>query len=266
MSTLTFYNNLSIQQVLVDNTNKDLSQMRNQISNPQRTLSIKSEFDSPDNGIMYYINPDFGVSNISLYKQTGLNQKIWDYLGTFSGDHAFRGFIDANVANRIPVRYMVCAGNTDVAVAITDYMSFNWDKWSIQDIIYDKDNNVYKTTGNLYLFRSNVSAGEINANSSTIKYESLGRYGKVYKGDLKYESSQFSCLFGDFEVCQDIQYSKNLILKDVKNIEQVTDALNTKPDDKCYLYLRGIDGFEYSKYFKSGFKYNKELEKFGFCL
>ena len=69
-------------------------------------------------------------------------------------------------------------------------------------------------------------------------------------------------MFGDFEVCQDIQYSKNLILKDVKNIEQVTDALNTKPDDKCYLYLRGIDGFEYSKYFKSGFKYNKELEKY----
>ena len=255
MSYIQFTSNITVKQFLIDNENKNLEEMVQQISNPSRSLYIKSMYDYPGNGRIYYVNPGLANLNIALYKQTGFKQKKWDYLGTFDQAEPIGGFIDSNVANRTPVRYMICSGDeTNFTSYLTNYIQSNWDRWSIQDIIYDTANKVYKTTGNIYLFRSNLEAGEINANSNTIKYDSLGRYGRVYKGDLKYESSQLSCLFGDFEVCQDINHSGYLIDKAVANQRQVDEAFvefNPSVFPNYYLYLHGTDGFKYNKYYQS---------------
>lgn len=57
MSSITFNNNIILHQLLVDNESKTLTQMRDQISRPDRTLTIKSMFDYPGNGRIYYVNP-----------------------------------------------------------------------------------------------------------------------------------------------------------------------------------------------------------------
>lgn len=298
MSRINFNNNILISQILVDNENKTMDQMIRQINEPTRSLSIKSMFDYPGNGRISYINPNLANLNVSLYKQTGFNQKIWKYIGSFGQSKPISGFIDSNVANRTPVRYMICSADGDVFTSfVTDYVQFNWDTWSIQDIVYDVENQVYKTQGNIYLFRSNLEAGEINGNSSTVKYDSLGRYGRVFKGDLRYESSQLSCLFGDFDVCQDIRYSGYSIKTNVSNFDDVnlsimyTQEQSTevpkvspypvfpktepgqtqsfinwnppvfKPDvyNGYYLYIKGVDGFYYDKYYKSNGAFWEEV-------
>lgn len=259
MSSITFNNNIILHQLLVDNESKTLTQMRDQISRPDRTLTIKSMFDYPGNGRIYYVNPSLANQNVQLYKQTGFNQKTWDYLGNFSASEPIGGFIDSNVANHTPVRYMVCSSDNDSFISFqTNYIQFNWDKWSIQDIVFDVENQVYKTVGNIYLFRSNLESGDINANSNTIKYDSLGRYGRVYKGDMKYESSQLSCLFGDFEVCQDISHSGRLIELEVNNSSEINFPDPAKYSG-YYLYVNGVDGFEYNKYYQSNGIYWSEL-------
>ena len=57
MSYIQFTNNIILKQVLIDDKDKTLEQMVDQIQNPTKTLVIKSMFTYPDLGRLQYINP-----------------------------------------------------------------------------------------------------------------------------------------------------------------------------------------------------------------
>ena len=130
----------------------------------------------------------------AIYKQIGFDNTQWQYLGQFNN---INGFDDCNIATGVPVRYKMTHGTI---IHTSPYYIPKFSKWILQDLIYDIDNNIYYTEGDIFTFNGNVELSDITYNSNTIKYDSLGQYGRVYKGKLKYQSASLSCLFGEFNV------------------------------------------------------------------
>jgi hypothetical protein len=79
-------------------------------------------------------------------------------------------------------------------------VSTHWRKWTICDIEYDSEYDIYRPGDTVFSMVNNLNIGTINNNLSVIKYDTLNQYSKIIMNRQKYKSGNISCLIGDFEV------------------------------------------------------------------
>lgn len=123
--------------------------------------------------------------------------------------------VDYNVPSNKSIKYILKPnkGSNPNGVIATRYLTPHWTKWNIISLDYDIEQNIYHPTGLNFYFNSNVSAGSITHNKSTIKYDTLSQYGTVGHSDMFYESGSLTCLFSSFKVAQKIdRYSKMIMV------------------------------------------------------
>ena len=117
---------------------------------PQTTL--KSQFSDVGRlGAMYNQTPQFTDVDMTVYKQSGFDDKLWQYLGHFQNAESFD---DCNIATGVPVRYMVTTDAASSSAAVTPYYKPKFTKWILQDLIYDPDDEIYYTVGDIFAFNS----------------------------------------------------------------------------------------------------------------
>jgi hypothetical protein len=65
------------------------------------------------------------------------------------------------------------------------FVNPNWSYWSICDIeksiehTEDSNTDIYIPSDTVFLIKGNVNIGSINDNLKTIKYDTLGQYGRI---------------------------------------------------------------------------------------
>jgi hypothetical protein len=106
-------------------------------------------------------SPLLSGTDLVVYKKIGFNSP-WKYVGNFKN---VRGFKDANLLNRTPIQYRVQTFDTGVTLSsfITDFYRPNWSSWSIQDLRYNSEQQVWYAEDDIFIFKGNVEAGNFDS-------------------------------------------------------------------------------------------------------
>ena len=134
------------------------------------------------------------------------------YLGTLN--NISNGVTDYGVASNKQYKYIIQTNpesNSNITIQ-TNYLNIHWNKWSIVSLSYDLQNDVYVPDNTVFLFDNNINVGSVSDNLNIVKYNTLGRFGKVMQNKQQYDSGSFSCLFGGFQTVYNITDTKNLII------------------------------------------------------
>lgn len=170
-----------------------------------------TEFYDGNNNILSGIYKSSALSSdrFAIYRQSPYDTTM-KYLGTIDG--VTDGVKDYGVVSGGQYKYIVQTNPEENNVTIeTNYLNVHWGKWSIVSLTYDLENDIYIPDKTIFLFNNNIDVGSISDNLSTIKYDTLSKFGKVMQTEQQYDSGSFSCLFGDFYSMYDITDTKFVI-------------------------------------------------------
>lgn len=237
---------------------------QNNISYPDSTSQIE---EATENSIVYsFVNNDtykdgilYGTYQSSaltrdkyiIYRQS-MQSDVKTFLATIDG--VTDGVWDYNVGTGEKYKYIVetmPSNDADSVNAISletpYFVNPNWAYWSICDIDKSLDVtqesgvDVYVPSDTVFMMKGNIDVGSINDNIKTIKYDTLGQYGRVVQNQQKYDSGNISCLIGDFEAVEVMDKSKNIIT--INDVQSVEDFNNVFKDIIIDLKLLNYDNY-----------------------
>ena len=170
-----------------------------------------------------YPSPLDKAEDITVYRSSP--DRAYDkFLGCVknSNQENIRGIYDYNVPSNSNFRYYLMTNSKFGGSVIqrSDFLNVTWNKWSLVDLYYDEENNIYNPGATVFLMDCNASQGSITKNIGVVKYDSLSRFGKLIKTGQNYESGNLTFLMGKFEIVQNIQKDKRILFADrIKRVE-----------------------------------------------
>ena len=158
-----------------------------------------------------YVSPQVitDENKFYIYRKTPF-QTYYNYLGELQGN-SFT-FSDYNIVNNEFYHYLATIEKKqeDGTLQYTSYENLDesdnpeyaqakWDKFSLCDVIFDSDKEVYYVTGNIWLLNCNIQSNEITQNTSVTTWETLGKYNKISIGQENFDSGTLNCLLGEIK-------------------------------------------------------------------
>ena len=158
-------------------------------------------------------------SNFFIYRKTPA-QSYYNYIGNLKGSSfTFSDFgINANEYYHYlaTIEKKDTEGNVEYVSYenIVDgqprYLQAKWDKFSLHDIIFDNDNQLYNVSGSTWLLYCNVESNEITQRTSVTSWDTLGQYNKVSVGQRNFDSGTLTCLLGEVKEYEIYDQNNNL--------------------------------------------------------
>lgn len=200
-----------------------------------------------------YFDPDaVEVNGIFTFYKKSPHQNYYNYLCTL--DNGAFSFSDFNIANNEMYHYLAAVevqSSTGSKYVIyqnkydngdTRYYKDNWEHWSICNVEESTEDGIYLQSGYVWKFLGAIENEDLTQNLSVTAWDTLGRYGKISKGNKNFTSGTLNCLLGNME-----EYTL------YKSDGQVKK-------DKVYQYTEKYDTTKF--YARENEKYEKWLE---FC-
>lgn len=158
-------------------------------------------------------------SNFFIYRKTPA-QSYYNYIGNLKGSSfTFSDFgINANEYYHYlaTIEKKDTEGNVEyvsyenIVNGQPRYLQAKWDKFSLHDIIFDNDNQLYNVSGPTWLLYCNVESNEITQRTSVTSWDTLGQYNKVSVGQRNFDSGTLTCLLGEVKEYEIYDQNNNL--------------------------------------------------------
>lgn len=184
---------------------------------------FKNTFIKDNENIAYYQTQPLTSDKFSIYRKN-VNDNIKTFLGVV--DTISHGIDDYGIASDQLYQYTVetnpmASTSQPITLQSKEFVSTHWRKWTICDIEYDSEYDIYRPGDTVFSMVNNLNIGTINNNLNIIKYDTLDRYSKVIMNNQKYKSGNISCLIGDFEVKQILNNNDKVII-----VEAINDPMD----------------------------------------
>lgn len=207
-SNIKFYPYVNVNYVKIENKILGLENSLSKLNEIHSTTILISDFSNDVNAKYFPSSEELDGTSFSVYRKT-YYQTYYDYLCTLTDNRIF--FKDYNIVNNEYYHYLTSAeivsGNKIEYLTFENkdkedndaYINTNWNSFSICDIIETDDEKIYKKVGDVWLFKGNLSEGDVSLNLNVTMNDTLGKYSKAYVGEKKYDSGKISCLLGNVE-------------------------------------------------------------------
>ena len=206
---------------------------------------LQTKYSNIDH-VAYYDQSSEKTGDIIIYRKK-IGDTNWSYQGVIREDKISKIF-DYNLASNDRFQYLIQTGSGST---LTDawkskYVNVHWKDWSLIDLDYIKEYDIYRPSGLLFTFKNNIQAGTISNNFNTIQNQTLGRFAKIIQNKQHFDSGTLSFTLGDFFVCQN-KIGNYYVETLSDTVFDNADKNSLVYDDEEGIYYKFDEGFDFTR-------------------
>lgn len=208
-SCVKFYPNINVNYIKVERELLGMERSLNELNEVHASTVLVTDFSDTVNAKYFPSSDELEGTRFSIYRKS-YYQTYYDYLCTMEEGQII--LKDHNIKNQEFYHYLTAA-EIEKEDGSKEYLAFEskdssgdnnfiktcWNNLSICDIVETEEENVYKTSGTIWLFQGNLDMGDITLNQNIVGSPTLGRFEKFYCGEKNFESGKVSSLLGNIQ-------------------------------------------------------------------